>query len=433
MVSARLGGIVMSFSWTAIAAVVSVFCGAAQAQAPRTLTLDTAFERVIEKHPELARFKHLRESADAAVESEGLRAPVRVEFELENAPRSNQHSSLDSAEATLSLASILERGGKREARVAVADARRATLVTQEQQQRTDLFAEVARRYLDLLAYQSMEELAESDVAQRDKAVAAAAQRVRAGATPESVHFAAEGALARANLQKQRLRAQSTAAAARLALLWNTREPDFDRVSGNLLSVPVTPPLETLQSLINQSPELRRFADEVRISEARLQLARSQRATDLEWRAGVRRLEEDGSWAAVVGVSVPLGTANRAAPGIRSAQTELAALGLERESQAMALEATLVEAHYQLTAARNEVVACRDVLVPKLEQAARSSERAFRAGALTYTEWSQIQSEVVSARREQLLAALEAHRALIEIQRLTGLPFNTAVVSQRMEP
>jgi outer membrane protein, heavy metal efflux system len=415
----------MSFPWTAFAAVVTVFFGAAQAQAPRTLTLDAAFERVIEKHPELARFKHLRESADAVVESEGLRAPVRIEFELENAPRSN--------ETTLSLASILERGGKREARVAIASAQRESLTLQEQQRRTDLFAEVARRYLDLLAHQSMEELANSDVAQRDKAVAAAAQRVRAGATPESVHLAAEGALARANLQRQRLRAQSTAAAARLALLWNTREPDFDRVSGNLLSVPATPPLATLRSLIDQSPELRRFAGEARIREARLQLARSQRATDLEWRAGLRRLEEDGSWAAVLGVSAPLGTASRAAPGIRSAQAELVALSLERESEAMTLEATLLEAHYQLTASRDEVVAGRDVLVPKLEQAARASERAFRAGALTYAEWSQIQSEVVSARRDQLLAALETHRALIEIQRLTGMPFTTAVESQRSEP
>jgi cobalt-zinc-cadmium efflux system outer membrane protein len=423
----------MSFPWTAVAAVVSVFCVAAQAQAPRTLTLDAAFERALERHPDLVRFEHLRESADAVVEAEGLRAPVRVELALENAPRSNRESPFDSAEATLSLASVLERGGKREARVAVADAQRESLATQEQQKRTDLLAEVARRYLDLLAYQSMEELAESDVAQRDTAVVAAAQRVRAGATPESVHLAAEGALTRAGLQRQRLRAQSEAAAAKLALLWNTREPDFDRVSGNLLSVPSTPSLATLRSLIDESPELRRFAGESRIREARLQLARSQRATDWEWRAGVRRLEEDGSWAAVVGVSVPLGTANRAAAGIRSAQAELAALALERESEGMTLEATLLEAHYQLTAARDEVTAARDLLVPKLEQAARSSERAFRAGALTYTEWSQIQSEVISVRREQLLAALEAHRALIEIQRLTGVPFNAAVESQRMQP
>jgi cobalt-zinc-cadmium efflux system outer membrane protein len=62
------------------------------------------------------------------------------------------------------------------------------------------------------------------------------------------------------------------------------------------------------------------------------------------------------------------------------------------------------------------------LLPKYAQAERASERAFRAGALTYTEWAQLQSDASEARREQLLAAIESHRALIEIQRLTASPF-----------
>ena len=84
--------------------------------------------------------------------------------------------------------------------------------------------------------------------------------------------------------------------------------------------------------------------------------------------------------------------SRAEPGIRAAQAELASLALEREAEEPTLEATLVDAHMRLSAARGEVVAARDVLLPKLEQAERASERAFRAGALTYTEWSQVQSE-----------------------------------------
>ena len=53
----------MSFRWAAFIAVVSWSCGLALAQEPRVLTLDTAFSRALEKHPELARFNHLREAA----------------------------------------------------------------------------------------------------------------------------------------------------------------------------------------------------------------------------------------------------------------------------------------------------------------------------------------------------------------------------------
>ena len=52
----------------------------------------------------------------------------------------------------------------------------------------------------------------------------------------------------------------------------------------------------------------------------------------------------------------------------------------------------------------------------------AAERAYRAGALSYLEWAQVQAERSSARRERLAAALQARKALIEIQRLTGEPF-----------
>ncbi len=411
----------MSFRWAAFAAI-ALSSGVASAQVPRVLTLEAAFARTLEKHPELARFHYLSESARATIELEAQGPPMRVELEIENAPRSDQDSAFDSAETTLSLASVFERGGKRDARVAVADAQLSALALQEEQRRADLLAEVARRYLDLMAMQSLASLAADEVTQRQKLVEATAQRVRAGATPESVRLAAEAALARATLQRDRFRAQTKAATQRLAILWKSRDPDFDLGIGDPLAVPATPSLGSLHELLERSPELRRFADESRLREARVQLANSARSIDVEWRAGVRRLEEDGSWAGVIGVSVPIGNSKRAEPGRRAAQAELAALSLEREAEELSLEATLIEAYSRLSGAAAEVVTTRDVLLPKFEQAERASERAFRAGALTYTEWAQLQAEAMATRREQLLAAIEAHRALIEIQRLTGSAF-----------
>jgi outer membrane protein, heavy metal efflux system len=423
----------MSFRWAAYIAAAYLCCGFACAQEPRTLALSTAFQRALDKHPGLARFGYWREGAQATLDAASQRVPLRLEVELENAPRNEQQSAFDTAEATLSLASVLERGGKRQARINVATAQLDALSMQQEQQRADLLAEVARRYLELLSVQSLEKISDLELAQRQKAVAAAEQRVRAGATPESVHLAAAAALVRSTLERERLRAERTAATRRLAIAWGDRDPDFEQVSGDPLVLPATPTLDSLRALIERSPELRRFADETRLGEARLQLARSARATDIDWHAGVRRLEEDGSWAAVAGISVPLGSSSRAEPSIRGAQAELSSLGRERESQALTLEATLIDAHLRLSATTAAVNASRDGLLPKLDQAERASERAFRAGALTYTEWAQVQSDGISARREQLLAAIEAHKALIEIQRLTGSPFVEEENSSRTRP
>ena len=82
----------------------------------------------------------------------------------------------------------------------------------------------------------------------------------------------------------------------------------------------------------------------------------------------------------------------------------------------------MEAHGLYLGSKAEVEQSQAELVPRLESAATAAERAYRAGALSYLEWAQVQSEMIVAREEQLDAAREAQIALIEIQRLTGQPF-----------
>ena len=125
----------MSLPRVAIIAVVNLLCGLAGAQEHKVLSLDEAFARALDKHPGLARFAHLREGTLAKLEAESQGPPLRLEFDLENAPRSDQDSSFDTAEATLGLASVIERGGKREARRAIAEAGGELLTLQEEQQR----------------------------------------------------------------------------------------------------------------------------------------------------------------------------------------------------------------------------------------------------------------------------------------------------------
>jgi outer membrane protein, heavy metal efflux system len=409
----------------ALAAAISLMCASALAQHGGTLSLDEALSRTSARHPDLARYHFLRDGAHAALDEAIRRPGINAEIEVENAPAIGGASAIEAAEVTLSLASVLERGGKLEARRALADVQIQALDLEEEARRIDLLAEVARRYLDLLALQELAGIADDEIGQREGLLDASARRVRAGASPESVTLAAEAAVARSRVQRERLRSEMAAAAHRLAILWKDRTPDFERVAGDLVALPVVPPLESLLALAEGSPEVRRFADEARLREARVQLARTTRSADIDWQAGVRRLEDTDSWAAVVGVSVPLSARRRAEPRVRATEAELATISLERESAELTLVATLTEAHSRLSVATLEVEGFRTEILPKLAQAEAASERAYRAGALSYIEWAQVQSDAMSARREQLQAAIEAHRALIEIQRLTGSPFTGA--------
>ena len=395
------------------------------------LSLDDAFARVAahrnKTHPDLRLFDARRDVLRAEQERAIQRPAFVAGATLENALGSGESAGLGGAELTLSLASVLERGGKLDARRTLAQSRIDALAIERETTRLDLLAEVARRYLMAIAAERQQAIAEQDIAQRRRTVAAARQRLQAGASPESVVFTAQAALARAELERERAVQRGSAARQHLAALWGERDPRFAVVPGEPALPEIASP-DALAALLDGMPELSRFADERRIREARLQLARSEATPDLDWQVGVRRLQAEGDVALIGGVSMALGARGRAEPGIRAAEADLASLDIEREARGMALYSTLVDAHGRYRVARVEARRLRDEVLPKLAQAESAAERAYRAGAISYLEWAQLQSERTAARRQQLDAALEAQRALIELQRLTGQPLIHAPVA-----
>lgn len=412
----------MRLSSAALAALVVVACAAWPARGADRVSLDDAFDRVARTHPDLRLFGPRGQALSAEFDRATLRPALVAGASVENAFGSGEASGLGVAELTLTLASVLERGGKLDARRTLAQSRLDALAVEREARRLDLLAEVARRYLAMVAAQRQREIANLDIGQRQRTVAGARQRLQAGASPESVVLTAQAALARAELDRARAEQRLVAARQHLAALWGERDPDFEIVAGDPLALPRIATFAELGQLLQRTPELAQFAGERRIREARLQLARSERAADLDWQVGVRRLQVSDDLALVGSVSMPLGAGRRAEPGIRVAEAELASLEIERESRGLSLYSTLAEAHGRYLTAQLEVRRLRDDVLPRLAKAEVAAERAYRGGAISYLEWAQLQSERTSTRRQQLEAALEAQRALIEIQRLTGQAF-----------
>ena len=139
--------------------------------AAELMTLDDAFARVAQTHPELrlvdARANVLAAERDQAVQ----RPPWTLGAEIENALGTGAARGLDSAELTLSLSSVLERGGKLDARRTLAQSRIDALAVQRETGRLDLLAETAQRYLAVVGADRQRGLAEMDVGQRQRTVA----------------------------------------------------------------------------------------------------------------------------------------------------------------------------------------------------------------------------------------------------------------------
>ncbi len=405
----------------ALAACVAAML-ALPALAAERLTLDDAFARVEQAHPDLRLASGQRTVLTAELDRASFKPPLVVGTSAENILGTGEASGLSGAELTLTLASVLERGGKLDARRALVQSRIDSLALQRESKRLDLLAEVARRYLAVVSAQRQREIADLDIGQRKRTVTGARQRLQAGASPESVVLTAEAALARAELERARAVQREAGAKQHLAALWGERDPSFEVVAGSPLDLPKVVSFDELTTWLARTPEIAQFAGEQRIREARLQLARTQATPDIDWQVGVRRLQATDDFGFVASASMPLGARSRAEPEIRVAEAELALLEIERESRNLSLYSTLADAHGRYLSAQLEVRRLGSEVIPKLGRAETAAERAYRAGAISYLEWAQLQSERTSARKQQLEAALEAQRALIEIQRLTGQPF-----------
>src|SRR5690606_18292082 len=317
--------------FAAMAALVTVCVVAFPTHAAEPLTLDDAFQRVARTHPDLRLFGPRGELLEAELDRASLSPAWIAGAELENAFGTGQARGLDGAELTLTLASVLERGGKLDARRTLAQSRIDALAVEREVQRLDLLAEVARRYLAAVAAREQQAIARLDIQQRERTVAAARRRHEAGASPESVVLTAQAALARAQLDLARAEQHQAAARQHLAALWGERAPTFQVMGADPLALPEVAAFAVLDDWLQRTPELARFADEQRIGEARLQLARSQATADLDWQVGVRRLP-DNDFGLVAGFSLPLGASRRAEPGIRAARAELSVLEIEREAK-----------------------------------------------------------------------------------------------------
>jgi cobalt-zinc-cadmium efflux system outer membrane protein len=431
----------------ALAALTAALCFSAQARpplasasppgtlaaanapaAPRAgsvFTLDDAYARIGDSHPDLRLFGDQRSVLQAERDIAAQKPALVAGLAVDNVLGTGAVSGIGGAEITLSLASVFERGGKLDARRAFAQSRIDALAVDREGRRLDLLAETARRYLAIVAAQRRIELAQFDIAQRKRSVAAARQRLEAGASPESGLLTAQAAQARAELERSRAEQSLLAARQHLAALWGERDPGFATVAGDPYALAPIQDTAALASLLDRTPELARFNDARRIGEARVRLAQSQATPDLSWQLGVRRLQDGSDMALIGSVAMPLGARDRAEPGIRGAQAELAVLETEREAKGMSLYSTLVEAHGRYRVGALEVARLKDDVLPRLERAEKAAEYAYRAGAISYLELALLQAESVAVRKQRLDTALDAQLALIEIQRLTGESFLAA--------
>ena len=168
------------------------------------------------------------------------------------------------------------------------------------------------------------------------------------------------------------------------------------------------PAETLDARLARA--------ERRTAEAVIDRERAAARPDLTVQAGVRRFQQNGDAALVVGVSAPIPVFNRNQGAVAAARADAAAAeARERLALARSIR-TLRDAQASLVAANARVEALRGRILPGAETAVDLARRGFEAGKFSLLDVLDAQTALTTARTDLIAARLERAKALAALER-----------------
>lgn len=392
------------------------------------IDLPEALNRTLARSPELRARGFEIAAAEGRVLQSTFRPSPELNVSLEDALGTNQFRTLNSAEATVTLGWILERGVRERivdaARAGVDVSRSDILIAQ-----LDSAAETARRYVDALLFQARYRNAETGVMRAEEAVAAVRRRVDASRAPEAELARAEAELARAELRLEDYEHELLSAYHLLSAQWGETEPDFATVAGELSGMPPLEAFESLLARVEQNPDLEAFISQARMAEAELNLAQARARPGWQVSGGLRRIEHSDDWALVGGITVPLRMGNRNQGRIDETRATLAQFEAAEEATRVRIETQLFVLYQELKHNIELAARLETDVAPRYETALADTLRAFDLGRSSYLEYRAVQTELLAVAYEILNAHADAWLLSIEIERLTGESLSPSPISE----
>ena len=411
--------------------IIHAFClltlafGSALAHAgDKPLTLSEALSRAMAQNPGLQVFDFRLQGLEGRRLTADQNPALEADLEVENFLGSDNLRGVDGAEYTLSLSSIFELGGKRQARVSVVDSRYGRVEAERRAETLDVLGQVTQRFVATLALQEKLQLAAEAVALAEATHEIVTRRADRGAAPQAEVLRARAALTRSRIEQSRLGAAYESRKMALASLWGDTSPDFQMLEGDLFQFGSSDNFDALYQRVSDSPAIQIYASEQRIREAEIQLARSQSESDIRWQVGVRRFEETDDTALTAGFSVPLFSGRRNRGEVQAALAARDEVRFRREDTLLRLHSRLFDAYHLRQQSIEAVEQIRSQMLPDLTEALTQTREAYERGRYSYVEWTAAQRELLSAREALVDAATTAllNQALIE--QLTAQPLAT---------
>jgi cobalt-zinc-cadmium efflux system outer membrane protein len=353
-----------------------------------------------------------------------------IEMEVEEVGGTGERSGFDGAETTIQLGQLIELAGKRSKRKRVASLESKLAGWDYEAKRLDVLTGVAHAFVKVLAAKERLTLAEELVRLSEQILNTVTQRVEAGKDSPVEKTKAQVALASARIEQKQAHQRLVSARKQLAATWGSISPVFEGVTGQLdVTFPI--PSETeLRRLLEQNPDLARWAIEMERRRAALELEKANAITDPTIFGGMQRFKETDDTAVVFGLSIPIPISNRNQGRILEARYNIAKARRQRRDAEANLYVALADAYEALSSALIEVTALKNEVLPGAQSAFDATRQGYRQGKFDYLMVLDAQRTFFYARARYIESLAAYHGAMADVERLIGQRIDTVKTTHR---
>jgi len=396
-------------------AMLFVACSAtAVLAAGQSVSLNEALARAGAESPSVQVSQAKIDVARGNQKQASLGPNPEVSFDVENVAGSGVFKGLRSTEYTVSVGHRLELGGKRGARTGAARAQTSLAEIEAAISRAELASAVRLAYTEAVAARSRLDFA-TRVVDRNKQLSRIAQiLVETGRDPPLRALRAGAALGEAKAALEAARAEEYSARLLLASLWGSQTPPEEVEPVWLGHGDIKLEADLSQSLRIKVVEANRDA-----ASAIVTRERANAVPDLSFSGGVRRFEESGDTAFIVGASIAIPFGNRNQGSIQAAEAGVRAAEARRSLRLAEINREYDIARNQLQATQSRVETLENQTLPQAEEASRLAQLGYQYGKFTLLDVLDAAAARDTAELSLLDAKVARAKAAITLLRLAA--------------
>ncbi len=404
----------------AIVAVLLCMMPAASAQAQNAIpssqaggiTLPAAIAQALASNPDIAAARREVQASEGALRQAGVRPNPELSALVEDARQ-------DSRSTTIQINQALELGGKRSARISVAERSRSLALNELAIKSAEIRAAVTTQFFAVLIAQERQRLAMASLELAQRASNAANRQVSLGKIPPLE--ASRASIAESGVRVELAQANSELLIARqsLATAMGSKLAAELQLQAEFHTLPALPDLQKLTQALARAPLTQRAQLELDKRLAMSALEKSRQIPDLTLSIGSKREQQTGRNQAIVGISIPLNLFDRNQGNLQEALSRADKARDELAATENRLHGELLQAHQRLSLAREEAEMLKKEMLPGAQQAYELAIKGFEYGKFNFMDVLDAQRSLLQARAQYLRSLSEAQRAAADIENYLG--------------